>query len=295
MQDTPLVSVVVAAYNMAAYLPLAVQSALGQTYQNIEVLVVDDGSTDGTRDLVGPLLEDRRLKYFFQRNEGQASAKNRGVREARGQFIAFLDADDIWEREKLEKQIPLFLRSAAVGVVYSRVAYIDETGKDLGIADNELFRGRVSGPLLIRNFIGFGTSVVRAECFERLEGFDESITMGIDYDLWLRLSTQYEFDFVDRPLLRYRVWPGQMSGNCKGRYASGIAIMQRFLEQHPDAVDRKTQEEAWAHTYVGFGECLREADRRAGPALSLYVRALRHKPTYLPAWKAMLKVALGFK
>lgn len=291
----PLVSVVIATYNMAAYLPLAIESALGQTYRNVEVLVVDDGSTDGTRDVVERLLEDRRLRYIVQRNGGQASAKNRGVREARARFIAFLDADDIWVREKLETQIPLFLRSATLGVVYSRVAYIDEAGRDLGIADNALFRGRVSGPLLVRNFIGFGTSVVRSECFERLGGFDESIRMGIDYDLWLRLSTQYEFDFVDRPFLRYRVWPGQMSGNCKGRYANGIAIMERFLAQYPGVVDERTQEEAWAHTYVGYGECLRETDRRAGPALGLYARALRHKPGYLPAWKAIMKLLLPSK
>lgn len=293
--DSPLVSVVIATYNMAEYLPLAIRSALEQTYRNIEVLVVDDGSSDRTRDVVEPFLGDGRLRYLYQTNKGQAAAKNLGVGDARGQYVAFLDADDMWVREKLDEQIPLFLASPKTGVVYARVAYIDEAGNDLGIADNELFRGRVSGPMLVRNFIGFGTSVVRMVCLQRLGAFDESIGMGIDYDLWLRLSTEYEFEFVDRPLLRYRLWSGQMSGNCRGRYLSGIATMRRFLSRFPGVVDKATQNEAWAHTYVGYGQCLRQMDGQIAPALRQYVRAIRYRPWYVPAWKAILKTGLGMQ
>jgi glycosyltransferase involved in cell wall biosynthesis len=291
--ENPLVSIVIATYNMARFLPLAVRSALDQSYGNIEVLVIDDGSQDNTGAVMAPFRSDHRVKYVTQQNRGQAAAKNCGVRKAQGKYIAFLDADDLWIPDKLEQQMPLFRGSPTVGVVYSRLAYIDEAGRDLRIADNELFRGHVSGPMLIRNFIGFGTSIVKKECFDSLGYFDESIGMGIDYDLWLRLSTQYEFDYVDRPLLRYRVWSGQMSNNCKKRYVNGIAIMQRFLKRFPDVVDKNTEREAWAHTYVGYGQCLQEVDRRAGPALRLYARALRYRLAYLPAWKAIIKTVLG--
>lgn len=292
MVDKPLVSVVMATYNMSRYLPLAVRSVLAQTYENIELLIVDDGSTDDTAKVVEPFLDDPRVKYRIQENKGQASAKNHGIRESSGEYIAFLDADDMWAPEKIDLQLPVFSRSETLGVVYSRLAYIDENGTQLKVSDEELFRGRVSGPLLIRNFVGFGTSVVRKECFDRLGGFKEQIRMGIDYDLWLRFSTQYEFDYVDRPLLYYRVWSGQMSNNCKGRYLSGIEIMKNFLQQFPGVVDKDTENEAWAHTYVGFGQCLREVDRRIGPALSLYARALQYKPSYLPAWKFIVKAFL---
>jgi glycosyltransferase involved in cell wall biosynthesis len=291
MSDRPLVSVVIATYNMARFLPLALRSALGQSYDNIEALVIDDGSRDDTQAVMAPFRSDHRVRYIFQQNGGQASAKNHGIRMAQGEYVAFLDADDMWVPDKLERQMPLFLRSSAVGIVYSRFAYIDEAGSELRIEDYELFRGRVSGPLLIRNFIGFGTSVVRKECFDRLGGFDESIGMGIDYDLWLRLSTQYEFDYVDRPLLRYREWPGQMSRNWRVRYLNGIAIMKNFLRNFPDAVDRRTVDEAWAHTYTGFGYCMRESGR--AEALSLYLRALRFKPAYFPAWKGIAATLLG--
>lgn len=292
MGSKPLVSVVIATYNMAAYLPLAVRSAIDQTHENIEVLVVDDGSTDHTREAIRPFLDHPRVHYLYQENGGQAIAKNHGVRTAKGEFIAFLDADDMWYPEKLEIQIPLFSRSENTGIVYSRLCYIDEKGEERGISDNELFRGQVSGALLIRNFIGFGTSVVRKECFERLGVFNESLNMGIDYDLWLRFSTQYEFDYVDRPLLYYRVWSGQMSNDCRRRYLNGIEIMKNFLQAFPGVVDKNTENQAWAHTYVGFGQCLREVDRKITSELNLYARALRCQPSYLPAWRAIVKAIL---
>ena len=291
----PLVSVVIATYNMALYLPLAVRSALEQTYKNIEVLIVDDGSTDDTRSAVAPLLLDPRVRYLVQENRGQAAAKNHGVRDSSGAYVAFLDADDLWAPEKLALQLPLFARSQELGIVHSRLAYIDETGRQLGVADNELFRGRVTGPLLIQNFIGFGTSVVRRECFQRMGNFKENIRMGIDYDLWLRFSTQYEFDYVDRPLLYYRTWSGQMSSNCQGRYRSGIDIMNNFLREFPAAVDKATQSTAWAHTYVGFGQCLLQSEKSTASALRLYMRALRYKPSYGPAWRAIAKLALRIR
>lgn len=294
MNNEPLVSVVIASYNMANYLPLAVRSALAQTYKHIEVLIVDDGSTDNTGEVAKHLLDDHRVRYIVQQNKGQAVAKNCGIRESSGEFIAFLDADDMWMPEKLDTQIPLFFHSKTLGVVYAKLKYIDEKGKELlERPDNYmLFRGRVSNPLFIRNFIRFGTAVVRRECFDRLGGFKEYLRMGIDYDLWLRFSTQYEFDYVDQPLLCYRVWSGQMSNNCKGRYLNGIEIMKIFLEDFPKLVDKKIQNEAWAHTYVGFGQCLRDVDKKIGPALNLYMRALWHKPTYLPAWRAIVRATL---
>ncbi len=291
--DKPLLSIVIATYNMADFLPLAVQSALAQTYKPIEVLIVDDGSTDNTADVVQPFLPDPRVNYWKQENAGQANAKNRGIRESTGQYIAFLDADDIWMPDKLEAQMHLFARLSAVGVVYSGFSYIDEAGRELPNVPGKMYRGRVSGPLLISNFIGFSSSVVRRECFERLGAFNENLGMGIDYDLWLRFSTRYEFDYVDRPLLYYREWTGQMSRNWNTRYLKGIEIMKRFLLDFPDTVDKRTVDEAWAHTYAGFGRCVRGSKIGRSKALRLYLRALRHKPSYVPAWRGIVATILG--
>jgi glycosyltransferase involved in cell wall biosynthesis len=293
MTAIPLVSVVTATYNMAHYLGQAIQSVLAQTYANVELLIVDDGSTDNTREVVDAFLADSRVKYLTQENKGQAAAKNRGILESSGEYVAFLDADDMWAPEKLELQIPLFAGIENLGVVYSRVACIDKNGSDLGVSNGELFRGCISSRLLIYNFVGFGTAVVKRECFDRLGGFDENYRMAIDYDLWLRFSTEYEFDFVDRPLLYYRWWPGQLSNNyTKERYFCAVTIMKNFLNEFPDVVPKNIENEAWAHTYVGFGQCLKRVDQRLGPALRLYARALRYRPSYLPAWKAIVRTIL---
>jgi glycosyltransferase involved in cell wall biosynthesis len=257
------------------------------------VVVIDDGSTDDTRNVVAQFLAEPRVRYYVQNNKGASSAKNLGVLKSKGRYVAFLDADDMWVADKLESQMPLFSLSGAVGVVYSRLSYIDESGGQLRVADNELFHGRVSAPLLIRNFIGFGTTIVKRECFDRLGGFKDNLRLGGDYDLWLRFSTQYEFNYIDRPLLYYRLWAGQISNNTKARYLTGIETMKSFLRDFPEVVDKHTINEAWAHTYVGLGECVRDSDQSFEAAFRLYMRALCYKPGYLPAWKAMIKTILS--
>src|SRR5687767_5351505 len=105
---SPRVSVVLTCYNYARYLPEAVESVLSQTVDDFELIIVNDGSTDRTAEVAGRFLTDARVRYIYQENGGQAKAKNRGIREARGAFIAFLDADDVWSGDKLERQLPLF-------------------------------------------------------------------------------------------------------------------------------------------------------------------------------------------
>lgn len=289
-----LVSVVIASYNMAQYLPVALRSAMDQSYRDIEILVIDDGSTDDTQDVMRSFLDDTRVRYIRQENGGQARAKNRGIQEAKGAFVAFLDADDLWVPTKLESQIPLF-QAEAVGTVFSRSIEVDAHGVDVRLLEFPIYRGWVSGELLVFNFVGFSTSVVRKRCFERLGNFREDLGMGIDYEMWLRLSAHYQFDFVDAPLVRYRVWSGQMSKNFERRYRNGIQIMGEFLARCPGVVEESVQRHAWAHTYTGFADSVRRDEGRTKAALGHYLRALRHRPTYIPAWKGMVKLLLGVR
>lgn len=285
----PLVSVVVATYNMGHYLPQAVQSILAQSYPSVEVIIVDDGSTDDTQAVTQELARDARVRVHHQSNAGQASAKNKGIELSRGEFLAFLDADDAWMPDKLAKQMPLFQGRPAVGVVYSEYACMDGVGQPLPKPPTQLRRGRVSGELLIENFVSFPTAVVRRECLQKLGSFDLNYGMGIDYDLWLRISAHYEFDFVSDATVRYRIWAGQMSKNYRKRYESAIRIMQRFLDENPHAVPSRVVRTAWAHTYLGRGDSIlwHEKDMRA--ARADYLRALQYRPDYWPAWRAMLR------
>ena len=136
------------------------------------------------------------------------------------------------------------------------------------------------------------TSVVRRECFESVGIFDEGLPMSVDYDLWLRISTRYEFRALDRVTYFYRQWPGQMSHDLETRYNCAVRIMNRFIDANPGLVDPVTVAEAWAHTFVGRGESIRVLDRRPLRALTYYARAIQHRPRYLPAWKGVAKLVL---
>lgn len=284
-----LVSVVIASYNMGHFLPEAVRSVLAQTYTNVEVQIVDDGSSDGTPAIVQQWREDSRVHVHRQDNAGQARAKNQGVALSRGRYVAFLDADDFWLPEKLAWQMPLFQGRPEVGIVYSDYQCIDGEGRPLPQEPPRLRRGWVSGALLVENFVPYSTGVVRRACLERHGGFDETLGMGIDYDLWLRLSSHYQFDFVPEKTLHYRIWAGQMSKNYRRRYECAIRIMEDFIGNNPGLVSRAEIREAWAHTYVGRGSTMlwREDDRIA--AYRDYLRALCFVPWYWPAWRAMLR------
>jgi glycosyltransferase involved in cell wall biosynthesis len=284
-----LVSVVIATYNMAQYLPQAVRSVLAQSYPNVEVQIVDDGSTDNTPVVLRQWDGHTSVRVHGQANCGQARAKNQGVRLSRGRFIAFLDADDVWLPEKLARQMPLFVGRPEVGVVYSDYERMDGEGRPLARGPTQMHRGRISGPLLIENFVPFPSAVVRRECLERHGAFDETLDMGIDYDLWLRLSAHYDFDFIVESTVRYRIWSGQMSRHYRKRYDSAIRIMQRFLAQNPGFVDGGIVRQAWAHTYVGRGNSILWNEKNRAAAMRDYLRALTFQPTGWLAWRAVLR------
>jgi glycosyltransferase involved in cell wall biosynthesis len=291
-KDEPLVSVVIATYNMGLYLPLAVQSVLNQTYNNFEVIIIDDGSTDDTRNIVRQFLSDPRVKCFYQENKGQTVAKNRGIRESKGDYIAILDADDLWFPDKLEKQMPCFTISPAIGVVYTNVEFIDGTGTSHCVSDRRYYSGKISGQLLIDNFVNLSSVVIRRECLDRVGIFDEQYSMGIDYDLWLRISVYYEFHYLNDVTFCYRGWPGQMSHNYKKRFECAIRIMNSFLERYPDLLDKAMVNEAWAHTYVSKGKSIARVGKDKISAFREYIRALQYRPTYIPAMKEIVKLLI---
>lgn len=291
--EQPLVSVVIATFNMAQYLPEAVDSVLGQKgWQNLEVLVIDDGSEDDTEQRMAQFEGDGRVRYIRTENRGQPQAKNLGISEARGEFIAFCDADDIWQQNKLAVQMPAF-QDTKVGVVYSEVAYIDDKGHGLHKdPSNDRESGWITPHLIIRNFVPFGTAVVRRDCIEGQGLFDESLPMGIDWDLWLRYSTVWKFVYVPQATYLYRIWPGQMSKNYRGRYQNAFKILEKFLTSNPGVVSSQLVSRAWADMYVSRGMYIANAEKTFVEPLLDVLRGLRYDLTYFMAWKALAKLLL---
>ncbi len=297
MQDLdvaqPLVSVVIATYNMGQYLPQAVDSILQQTWKKLEIIVVDDGSTDNTPEVMLNYSTDSRVNYIRNENQGQPKAKNCGIKNTKGDFIAFCDADDFWEANKLEIQMPLF-SNPKVGVVYSEVSFIDEHNRRYTKEDHEVrHSGTITNQMLIENFVPFGTSIIRRSCIDQNGVFDEEFRMGIDWDLWLRYSLDWEFKYAPEKTYVYRVWSGQMSNNYRGRYDHAKRILTKFVNLYGQQLNPVFVKKAWADMYVREASVYARNEKLFLMPLKNIVRGIALDPFKLHGWKALVKLLIG--
>jgi glycosyltransferase involved in cell wall biosynthesis len=229
------------------------------------------------------------VRYHYQPNQGQASAKNAGIRLTNGDIVAFLDADDLWEPHKLERQLPLF-DNPRVGVAYHCGRVIDRDGQPVHWVRPRTGymvqrRGSITKWLAFENIVPFSSSAVRRSLLQEFGAFDESLRMGIDWDLWLRLSCRTEFDFHPELLYAYRLHGKQMSHNLEGRISGSDRIFEKFLRSHPNAFSRRDLRE------ITFYNSCRRADTYRGidnVRSRLYLlNALRAKP-----WSAVPYIGL---
>jgi glycosyltransferase involved in cell wall biosynthesis len=279
------VSIVIAAYNYGRYLGAALASVRAQTFPDWEALVVDDGSTDDTPAVAAAFLHDPRFRYVRVAHRGQPGAKNFGIRHTAAPLVAFLDADDIWLPRKLERQVARFESDRSLGLVFSARRIIDGDGFELEHVEPRLHRGDVLEPLLGRNFICFSSTVLPRRVLDEVGLFDEQLPLAIDYDLWLRVARRYRFDFVDEPLLKYRMGHASLSSRRAERIAAVGGILERFL-QAPETQARLTPT---AVRLARAEHCCDRAgvahSRRA--ALGWYLRALRQRPQHAHAWRSL--------
>jgi len=249
----PKVSVIIPTHNRAHLIGRAIQSVLDQTYQDFELIVVDDGSTDNTEKVVNS-YDDRRIRYIkHDENEGGAAARNTGIKAARGEYIAFQDSDDEWLPEKLEKQMKVFETvSPKVGIVYTDMKNKSKGGKVMhspkimpedGIIYEQALDFRVMG-------IGIQTAVIRRECFGKAEMFDEKIPRSIDQEFFIRLSKYYYFYHIDEPLVNYFVSPVSITSDNKALVVAKKLILEKYFE------DISKDEKLLAKHYFVIGKAL---------------------------------------
>jgi len=239
----PKVSVIIPAYKAITYLPETMEDVLSQTFDNFEVIVVNDGSTDETEQWVSQIA-DSRVKLISQENRGLAGARNTGINHARGKFIAFLDADDLWEPTKLEKQVRILEENSEVGLVYTWVAYIDEQGKSTGRVFKNQAEGDVWKELIEHNIVECGSvAMVRRYCFETCGVFDRNLGSFVeDWDMWLRIASRYAFKVIKEPLVYYRQLPMSASRNWEAMEKSfHLVIEKAFASAPPELLYLKKQ------------------------------------------------------
>lgn len=225
----PKVTVVIPAYNAMRYLPETMETVLNQTYTDFEVLVINDGSTDDTPKWVDELSKkEPKVRMVSQANQGLAGARSAGVIHARGEYIAYIDADDLWESTKLAKQVQCLEENPEVALVYTWTALADERGNPTGRVVASDAEGYVWEKLTEMNFVCCGsTPMIRRSCFDEVGLFALDVSPSDDWDMWLRLAAKYPFKVIKEPLIYYRQHSNNSSRKC-----------QHILETHRIVIER---------------------------------------------------------
>lgn len=283
----PAVSVIIPAYNAELYIAETLNSVLAQSFTDLEVIVVDDGSTDRTARIVGAIASrDGRVSLVVQQNAGVATARNTGIQAARGQWLAFLDADDIWYPQKLAQQLHCFQQSdSTVGLVYCWSALIRETGDLAGGYIAFSFQGNVAPALTYLNFIGNASApLIRRSAIEAVGGFNCTYKVlqaqGCeDWDFYLKIAERYSFAVVPEFLVGYRQQPAAMSRNAYSMHKSYKIMMEGWQANHPELPPRLLRwSQSLFYQHLAF---LQAQSYQIWPGFSYVKQAVQHDPMML--------------
>jgi len=269
----PSVSVIIPTYNRAWAIKDAVDSVLNQTYGDLEIIVVDDGSTDRTRECIEG-FKDPRVRYLYKENGGVASALNFGIRQSTGAYIARLDSDDIFLPRKLEIQIKVMNGNPDVGLVYTHAYEMDLEGNVLGL----YLKGHTCpcDPLKVLRHFLFPPSqsiMFRRSCIDTIGYFDEDLPVAEDWDFCIRMAREYPFAYCDEPLVKIRRHPGMITAD---RLKSAQAIVQ-VMRRHVKTLSSCGEESWMSPHYYRLGRLYfygREYDK----AREGFSTALRYDP-----------------
>lgn len=283
MSSNQLVSVVIPAYNAETTLDETLLSVRAQTHAALEIIVVDDGSTDGTRALAERhAASDARVHVLHQPNAGVAAARNAGWQHARSEVIAFVDADDLWEPRKIDLQLAaLWSAGDRVGLVYCWFATIDHASRIVDVNDSPLWQGDVTQPILMTNFVGNGSAaLIRREALIAAAGFDAGLqARGAhgceDYLLYFRIAEAWHFAVVPERLVGYRWLPDNMSSNRPRMLRSWMLVHDEMVARRPKSA-RAVKLGVRKYAEWLLGDCL--AHRAIGQLMPLLWALLTRHP-----------------
>ncbi|MBD2439455.1 glycosyltransferase [Nostoc sp. FACHB-110] len=232
-----LISVILPVFNGEKTIQATVHSVLQQTFDDFELIIINASSCDSTLEVISR-FQDSRIKIFSYPKANVAVNRNRGVEHSVGEFVTFIDADDLWTTDKLEAQYKALLDYPEAAVVYSWTNCIDENGKFLRACSYVHHKGDVYDKFLLDDFIGNGSNVMmKRSAFLQVGGFDEALSNAQDTDMWLRLAANYEFTVVTKPQILYRISPYSMSSDIVGLEKSNLQVISRaFANQKAESL-----------------------------------------------------------
>jgi len=249
--QSPLVSTIIPTFNRRHIVARAIESALAQTYKDQEIIVVDDGSTDGTAEFLQATYGSK-IRVFSQENAGVSAARNAGMRASMGSLIALLDSDDEWEPTKLEKQVAFLRDHADFGMVLTDVRRVDGAGQTIDIfrrrdvitQDGDVFADILLNPSLVP-----ASAVFRREVFEQTRGFDESLNTAEDIDFHLRVAASFNIGLLEESLTI-----AARSGDGLSSVASSdsdyVQVVERVICEHLPRISQKVRNNALFRTYL---------------------------------------------
>ena len=246
----PTLSIIVPAYNAERTIVQTIASVQKQTFSDFELIVINDGSSDQTLQLLHSVA-DERLRIFSYENGGVCVARNRGISHATGEFIAFIDADDLWTPDKLELQLAALQQHPKAGVAYSWTHFINEQGKPISASPPIFFEGNVYAKLLVRDFIYSGSNtLIRRQAIESVGEFDSACAGCGDWDYWLRLAARWPFVVVPKHQILYRRSSSSMSSNIeKMKQQALISLEKAYRMAPPELQHLRNQSVISFHNY----------------------------------------------
>lgn len=247
------VCVIIPVYNAMAYLPAALASVLEQTFTDFEVLIINDGSSDNIQKWAKSIT-DRRVKLISQANQGVSVARNTGISKAQGEYIAFLDADDIWEPTKLAKQVEFLDAHPAVGLVSTWVKLVNEQGKFLSETKLSFKPENIWHQMIEQCLIACGSvPMVRRSCFETVGLFDPSLKFGEDWEMWTRIAARYDFGLLEECLVSYRQHDNNISKNFQEMTPDFQKLIEKMFVSVPAKfLHLKKQAYGRSSLYIGW-------------------------------------------
>lgn len=296
-EGTHLISVIITAYNVAGFIRQAVESVLAQSYRDIEIIIVDDGSTDGSSDVLRD-LNDPRLRIVRADHAGSARARNAGLRLATGTLVAFLDGDDKWAPENLARQTAFLSAHPEIDLSFGHSLVIDEEGRTLGFRCSSWAGTLDLAQLLRADQIGNGSCVlVRREALDRAGWFNPKLTACLDIDVWMRVALLRPNNIAAIPdvLTFYRRRRGQISGNWRRMEAAYIQLLDEWRRAAPLAFEQE-EKRSRAGRYRNYARLALEDDQPK-TALRLLATSLSWAPLWLlcdsRTW--VIGVAIAFR
>ena len=250
----PKVTIIIPAYNKADWTVKTVESVLAQTYSDIEIIVVDDGSTDSTRQALSAFGD--KIRYIYKENGGACSARNLGIRLAQGEYIGFLDCDDLYLPQKVELSVKFLEEHPNAGFVHTDAYFINEHDTVTGQYKHSWARreGKIARQLILKNFICNSTILVRHKALQEAGYFDETIFTPADWDLWLRLAEVAEVGYLNVPLTKYRVVDNYTFNKLEMAEQEEAVVIEKFFtrNRHLNGFFKRRVK---SHLHLRFAQC----------------------------------------